>query len=131
MTTTPATPNVPAAIMGDLAFWTAASAVTLVVSGRVASSWGAPEPVVVGVAAGILGAGVAGMVLRSRLRGSVVLRIFGWTNLAMAPALLAVALLDVLGLTRAGNTALVLGAAVAALFGAWQVASGLTSRRRS
>lgn len=131
MTTTTA-PKAPAAILTDLVFWTIASAAILLGAGRVADSWGAPEPALLAVAAAILLSGVAGLALRSRLRGSRVLRICGWANLAMAPALLAVALLDLLGLTRAGNTALGIAAGVAVVLGAWQlVSAGVTSPRRS
>ncbi|MFL6023054.1 MAG: hypothetical protein ACJ72O_06905 [Marmoricola sp.] len=131
MTTVPA-PSAHAAIITDLLFWTAASSVLLLGSGRVAGSWGAPEPALVVVCTAVLVSGVAGMVLRAHLRGSTVLRVFGWANLVIAPVLLAIAVLDLLGLTRAGNAALSTAAGVAALFGVWQVVSGtLTNRRRS
>ena len=53
-----------------------------------------------------------------------MLKVFGSANLVLAPILLAGAVLDVLGLTSAGNIGLAIGAAVAGLFGVWQLVSG-------
>lgn len=118
-------------ILADLIFWTVTAGVVLAASNRLAADWGSPRAALVTIAALVLAAGLAGLAWRNRLRGVQVALVFGWANLAIAPVLLLLAVLDLLDLTRSGDVALGVGAAVAAAFGLWQRQAAVTSRRRS
>ena len=117
-------------LYADLIFWTAAGAVVAALSRPLSDSWGVPRAVLldVGLVFAIFGPLLVLGVNRMRVTRGLVAG-FVVTNFVLAPLSFAAAGLDWLGLSRAGNWALVDAGLVMLVLGTWQYIALRSFRR--
>jgi hypothetical protein len=117
-------------VRADLAFWTAAGAVVAALSGPLAHSWQVSrEPLLVGGLSFAIGGPILLLGLhRVRPVSRGLVAAFVVTNFLLAPITAAAAWFGWLGLSAAGNWALVDAAAVMLVLGLWQLATARRSR---
>lgn len=128
MTTTSITHRTDSArrwsVTADLVFWTAAGGVVAVGSGPLARTWGISRAVLLDAGIGFV---ILGPILLLGLRRIRVTRglVAGFvvTNAVLTPLAWAAAEYGWLGLTRAGNAALVGAGVVMLVLGSWQVST--------
>jgi hypothetical protein len=111
-------------LRADLIFWTAAGAVVAGLSRPLSQSWGVPRAILldVGLVFAVLGPVMLWGLNRLHPTRALVAG-FVATNAVLAPLAWAAAGFDWLGLSAAGNWALVDAGAIMAALGAWQLAA--------
>jgi hypothetical protein len=110
-------------IVADLAFWSVAGAIGVVLSERLEKCWGIPHGVLLTVGLTFLvgGAGLLFGLNRVRPTSRRIVWGFGVFNLVLAPLAWAAALSGWLGLTTAGDWALGWAGGIALVLGIWQL----------